>query len=106
MEWIQIFATTGDLEKALVIDQPRLLIVRDKRICMVRRQSGLLAVEDKCPHNGESLSKGAINYKGEIVCPWHGQRFDLRTGREADENSRDLITYPVREGLEGVFIGI
>ena len=106
MEWVRIFATVGDMEKALAIDKPRLLIVQGKRICLVMRQEGLLAVEDKCPHNGESLSKGAVNYKGEVVCPWHGQRFDLKTGREAAESSRDLITYPVRTEQEGVYIGI
>ncbi len=106
MEWIKIFATAGDLETALAIDRPRLLIVRGKRICLVRRVEGLLAVQDACTHNGESLSKGAVNYKGEIVCPWHGQRFELRTGREASESSPDLDTYPIRTEAEGIFIGI
>lgn len=94
------------MEMALTEGQPRLLIVQGKRICMVRRENVLYAVEDKCPHNGESLSKGAVNYLGEIICPWHGQRFSLKTGREGEERSRDLITYPVKEGPEGVYIGL
>ena len=106
MEWIKIFASDGELESALKIDQPRLLLVRGRRICIVRRENALLAVEDACPHNGESLSKGAVNYIGEIVCPWHGQRFNLITGREAAEQSRDLITYPIRQGPDGVFLGL
>jgi nitrite reductase/ring-hydroxylating ferredoxin subunit len=94
------------MESALSEGRPRLLIVQGKRICMVRRQQTLYAVEDKCPHNGESLSKGIVNYLGEIICPWHGQRFSLKTGRECEERSRDLITYPVKTEAEGVYIGL
>jgi nitrite reductase/ring-hydroxylating ferredoxin subunit len=94
------------MDSALIEGQPRLLIVQGKRICIVRRENTLYAVEDKCPHNGESLSKGAVNYLGEIICPWHGQRFSLKTGREGEERSRDLITYPVKQDQEGVYIGL
>jgi nitrite reductase/ring-hydroxylating ferredoxin subunit len=94
------------MDKALTEGQPRLLIVQGKRICMVRRENVLYAVDDKCPHNGESLSKGTVNYLGEIICPWHGQRFSLKTGREGEERSRDLITYPVKQDQEGVYIGL
>ena len=94
------------MEKALQPMQPRLLIVHGKRICLVREPERLLAVEDACPHNGESLSKGRVNYVGEIVCPWHGHQFNLLTGRECAERDRDLITYPVRNDQDGIFICI
>lgn len=106
LNWVRIFATSGDMAGALKEDMPRLLIVGGRRICLVVHKGVLLAVEDSCPHNGESLSKGAVNYLGEIVCPWHGQRFNLHTGRECAERSRDLVTYPVRELPEGIFIGL
>ncbi len=94
------------MESALTPGQPRLLIVQGKRICIVRRENALYAVEDKCPHNGESLSKGTVNYLGEIICPWHGQRFSLKTGREGEERSRDLVIYPVKQEEEAVYIGL
>ena len=106
MEWVKIFESAPEMERALTVNRPRLLLIRGKRICIVRLENAALAVEDTCSHNGESLSKGAVNYLGEIVCPWHGHRFDLITGREAAERSRDLITYPLRELPDGVFIGI
>ena len=31
---------------------------------------------DKCPHQGASLSKGWINHKGNIHCPYHAFEFD------------------------------
>jgi nitrite reductase/ring-hydroxylating ferredoxin subunit len=63
------------------------------------------AVGDKCSHNGESLSKGKINFIGEIVCPWHGYRFNLQSGRCA-ENCPDIPTYPILENEGGFFIGL
>ena len=106
MEWVKIFSSFHETEKALSPKQPRLLVVRGVRICLVLKEGHVYAVEDKCPHNGESLSKGTINFVDEIVCPWHGQRFDLKTGRECAERSRDLITYPIKIEAEGVFIGL
>ena len=106
MDWIKIFSSAGELEKALSPKQPRLLIVRGIRICLIVENGQLYAVEDTCPHNGESLSKGSLNYLREVVCPWHGHRFNIKTGRECEERSRDLITYPVRQDAEGVFIGL
>lgn len=86
--------------------QPRLLIVRGKNICLVREDGRLHAIEDRCSHNGESLSKGMVNFFGEVICPWHGYRFNLNTGRESGERSRDLVIYPIKEEPEGVFIGL
>ena len=106
MDWVKIFLSVAEMEKALAPSQPRLLIVRGKRLCLVRRDAQLLAVEDTCPHNGESLSKGTVNFMGEVVCPWHGHQFNLKTGRECAERSRDLVTYPTREGVDGVFVGL
>lgn len=106
MDWIRIFPDSVSVRNALVNDRPQLIVIGTRRICLVLHDEKLLAVEDKCSHNGESLSKGTVNYLGEVVCPWHGHRFNLKTGRESTERSRDLVTYPVKENEEGVFIGV
>ncbi len=106
MEWVKIFNTKAEAMARLTFNKPQLLIIRGNRICLVADAHRLLAVEDTCPHNGESLSKGLVNYLGEVVCPWHGQRFNLQTGRECAERSRDLITYPIKEEEDGVFVGL
>ena len=106
MEWIKIFDSRNALHQALAINQPRLVLLGKKRICLVRQENDVCAVADTCTHNGESLSKGSVNYLGEVICPWHGHRFNLKTGRECEERSKDLITYPIKENEEGIFIGI
>ncbi len=106
MEWVRIADQVEDLIRQLQSDKPTLLRVRDKRICIVMRTGTLYAVEDKCPHNGESLSKGTVNYLGEVICPWHGYRYDLKTGRESAERCRDLVVYPIDMKSDGVYLGV
>lgn len=104
MEWIKIFNNRQEALTVLQENKPRLLLIGAKRLCIVLREGKMYAMEEKCPHNGESLSKGSLNYLGEIICPWHGYRFQMTTGRESLERCRDLIIYPVKENEEGVLI--
>ena len=39
-----------------------------------------LAVEDVCTHDGGGLAGGAVE-GDQVICPRHGARFCLRTGR-------------------------
>lgn len=56
----------------------------------------VLAIGDTCPHQEGPLSEGAVE-NGQVTCPWHGARFDLKTGLcvgpPADE---DVPHYPAR----------
>lgn len=40
----------------------------------------LIAIENWCPHKGGPLAFGKIQ-DGVVTCPWHGFRYDLRTGQ-------------------------
>src|ERR1700754_3423148 len=106
MDWIKVFSDSASARQVLVNNRPQLVIIGSQKICVVLTNDTLLAIEDRCSHNGESLSKGTVNFMGEVICPWHGYRFNLKTGRESGERSRDLATFPVKETEEGVFIGI
>jgi nitrite reductase/ring-hydroxylating ferredoxin subunit len=104
MAWVKLFDGMAEAEQRLLPGRPQLAVVDGKKICLVLREHQLLAVADKCTHNGESLSKGTVNYIGEVVCPWHGYRFQLTTGRESQERSADLETYPIKVEADGVYI--
>jgi nitrite reductase/ring-hydroxylating ferredoxin subunit len=43
--------------------------------------SQLFAVSRRCRHLGADLAKGTIDKHGCLVCPWHGARYDVVTGR-------------------------
>jgi nitrite reductase/ring-hydroxylating ferredoxin subunit len=106
MEWVKILPSGNDARMKLQENKPQLLIVQGKRICLVKRENHFFAVSDKCSHHGESLSKGIVNFAGEVVCPWHGHQFNLKTGREYQERSADLVTFPIRETDDGLYIGL
>jgi nitrite reductase/ring-hydroxylating ferredoxin subunit len=53
------------------------------RVRVVHVDGTLVAHATTCPHLGGPLDDGAIE-DGCVQCPWHGYRFDLRTGASAD----------------------
>lgn len=54
------------------------------------------AFEDRCPHRGLSLERGAIS-DGKITCPHHGRHFDLRDGRSLPSRNDPLaVGNPLR----------
>ncbi len=105
MELVKILSLNDAREK-LLENKPQLLIVHGKRICLVKRDNQFYAVSDRCTHNGESLSKGIVNFAGDVVCPWHGHQFSLKTGREYQQRSDDLVIFPIREEEDGLYIGL
>jgi 3-phenylpropionate/trans-cinnamate dioxygenase ferredoxin subunit len=106
MEWIKIFSNEQEALQRVPEHKPQLVVIGGLRICLVLHNGHFHAVQDSCTHNGESLSKGLVNFLGEIVCPWHGYRFALDSGRACDSDSRDLLIYPVRIDPSGFYIGI
>lgn len=106
MKWIKIFSNAEEADQRIATDNPQLIIIGGIRICVVKHNNEYLAVQDACTHNGESLSKGHINYLGEIICPWHNYCFGMESGKEIQGRSADLKTYPVKADETGFFIGI
>lgn len=41
----------------------------------------LFAVSRRCRHLFADLANGSIDKDGCLVCPWHGSRYDTKTGR-------------------------
>jgi hypothetical protein len=52
---------------------PRLYTIAGRALVAWRAASGELRVgPDLCPHLGASLSRGHVDRRGCVVCPWHG----------------------------------
>lgn len=68
----------------------------DGRVIAVYNLAGAyFATDDLCTHGEASLAEGEIE-DGEIVCPYHMGRFDIRTGEPtAAPCSIALATYRV-----------
>ena len=44
------------------------------------RAGEYFAVSRRCRHQLADMSEGSIDADGCLVCPWHGARYDVRTG--------------------------
>ncbi len=106
MDWIKIFESTADAKKVLTENQPKLLKVHGRSICLVRQGEKIYGVQNNCTHSEGSLHLGTINQLGDLVCPLHQHTYHLVTGVEVDQRSADLECFPIREGGDGVFIGM
>ncbi len=53
--------------------------VNHRRIVVVNSDDGFYAMEDECSHDYAPISTGWVR-QGEVICPRHGARFDVKTG--------------------------
>ncbi len=75
----------SDFEEIASIDEFGLadrleVFIDDTPVLLIRLNDQYFAIEDVCTHDGQPLTNGCIE-EGAIVCPRHGARFDLVTGK-------------------------
>ncbi|MCC6370872.1 MAG: Rieske 2Fe-2S domain-containing protein [Bacteroidia bacterium] len=104
--WIKIFESEMEFLNYIQPNTFVLFELRGEKICVTRSDKGYYAVQDRCPHNGASLSKGFCSKNNEIVCPLHRYSFDLQTGKATSGGAYALKTYPIEIKRDGVFVGI
>lgn len=74
----------------------RAVKVGDLEIAIFNINGRFLTIENACPHKGGPLCDG-ITSGTTVVCPLHGQRFDLETGAPVLASQADcLATFPTR----------
>ncbi len=56
------------------------VFIDDTPVLLIRLNNQYFAIEDVCTHDGQPLTDGSIE-EGAIICPRHGARFDLETGK-------------------------
>ncbi len=89
-------ATMEELEEGV----RKLVETESKRIALFKVDGKFYAVDEVCPHRGGPLSEGDIE-DCEVVCPWHGWRFNLETGISPVNTSVKVDTYAVKvEGAD------
>jgi 3-phenylpropionate/trans-cinnamate dioxygenase ferredoxin subunit len=72
------------------------LEVEGKSIVLFNLAGRFFAIGDVCSHDNGPVGDGEIE-ETEIICPRHGARFDIRTGKATSLPAvRDIPSYPVR----------
>ncbi len=69
---------------------------RRREIAIFKLEDGVFATDNSCSHEYSPLSEGMI-VGGDVYCPKHGSRFDIRTGAVKDyPATRPVKTFPVK----------
>ncbi len=70
--------------------------VQGRAALLFRTGADYHAVEDICSHDGQPLTDGEI-CGFALECPWHGAKFDIRTGKHLCMPAIEgIATYEVR----------
>lgn len=88
-------------------DGERLFIeIGGKSIVLFKIAGEFFAIGDICSHDNGPVGDGEIE-GNEIICPRHGGRFDIHTGKATSLPALvDIPAYPVRVNNDKVEIGI
>ncbi len=87
-------------------DGERLYFEIDNQPIVILRLAGqLFAIADLCSHDYGPVGEGELD-GFEIICPRHGARFDIRSGKVCMLPAvEDIPAYPVREVSGKIEIG-
>ncbi len=58
----------------------RMVQVADQEVCLANVDGKRYAIGNVCTHEEGPLDQGRLE-EYEVECPWHGSRFDIRTGQ-------------------------
>ncbi len=64
------------------------------------RSNEVVATQAQCPHRDGPLADGIIG-EGQLICPLHAYKYDLRTGQPIGHDCGPLKTYSVSVSDEG-----
>lgn len=90
-EWIDVAAAT-----AIADDEYETVMIDDVSVLVFKLTDGFYAIEDLCTHDHLPLAGGCVE-NGEIMCPFHGARFCIKSGEALSAPAYEAVgSYPVR----------
>jgi nitrite reductase/ring-hydroxylating ferredoxin subunit len=92
-------ADVGELAdgQAMVVD------VAGRTIALFNVGGTFYAMDNACAHRGGPLGEGDLEGR-LVICPWHAWRWDVTTGRNANNPAVTMTCYPVRVEPGGIFL--
>lgn len=97
-------------EKALLVAEApingiRLIEVDGTKIALCGKDGRFFALSNFCPHLTGNLSEGVLE-DDVLVCPEHGWRFKLATGRCVTMPGRNAHTFPIKIEEGWILVGV
>ncbi len=77
-----------------------------KKICIGKFRETIFAFAYKCPHAGGILADGYVDALGNIVCPLHRYKYDMKNGRNISGEGYYLKNWPVEMREDGIYVGV
>ena len=74
-----------------------------RRVAVVNENGNLFGIESDCKHMRASLAKGKIT-DGIVTCPWHGWKYDLKTGNCLTVDKFQLKKYEIEIEDDQIFL--
>jgi nitrite reductase/ring-hydroxylating ferredoxin subunit len=60
--------------------QAKCVTANERALALFRVGGRIYCLDNRCTHMGGPLCRGSLNVH-VVTCPWHGSRFDVRTGQ-------------------------
>jgi len=76
-----------------------------RQIALFRTGSGILACNNRCPHEGYPLREGSLDGACILTCNWHNWKFDLKTGENLTGGDA-LRTYATKVEAGEIWVDI
>jgi 3-phenylpropionate/trans-cinnamate dioxygenase ferredoxin subunit len=101
----------AQFEKVCRIDEiaegaARVFHINGRSILVARHDGNVYALDNICSHDGGDLGGGNI-VDGQIECPRHGARFDIRTGEATRMPAVcEIDTYDVKIENGDLFVAV
>jgi nitrite reductase/ring-hydroxylating ferredoxin subunit len=65
--------------------------VAGEQVCIVNIEGNYYAIGNVCTHMGGPLNEGTLE-GFEVECPWHGSKFDVRSGQPTKPPAREPVS--------------
>ena len=65
--------------------------VAGEKVCIVNIEGNYYAIGNVFTHMGGPLNEGTLE-GFEVQCPWHGSKFDVRTGEPTKPPARQAVS--------------
>jgi nitrite reductase/ring-hydroxylating ferredoxin subunit len=75
-----------------------------KTICIGKFNDEVFAFAYKCPHASGILADGYIDAVGNVVCPVHRYKYDIKSGRNVSGEGYYLKHWAVEIRDDGVYV--
>jgi len=85
--------------------QAKVVEVDGRSVAVFNVAGRFYAIDNLCPHRGGPLGEGDVEGP-VVVCPWHGWRWDVTTGANANNPAVRVSCYPVTVEQGSIFVAV